>query len=825
MRQGKKMTSTQAVIRVIGQRSFHASRNSNRLIVVAAMIVVVLITSTCSVFFNMQKFSTLQTLKDYGTTTDIIFSNPSATQLDLLEESALIQKPLYISYKLGRLIGNVGQSGLNIDLCAVEHWDTWSSQLVSDFQGHYPTEADEVMMSTWLLKRLKIEPVVGTEITLSVGWDDYDVTQEETFRLSGFYTDTSYIDTTSKQTVFLSDALLSQHELPAEIAGVSFTSGSVQRNLKQITEQIGLTEQQSVKVLTGRQISVRDLAVALAVILFFMIDGFLIIYNINSISVAKDIQFYGLLKTIGISPRQLKRVIFYRMRRVLLLSLPAGLLLGCVMTQWIVPLLLGNLLEGLAQVNFHWIIPVVSALFSCVMIFVSFYMTARKVMSISPMAALRYTEESGKRKTSRSTDHVTLPWMGLKNAFRHPVKTCFVIGTFFLSSVTFLFCMTILSGLTIDEYIDYNTAHDISLYNHMSRASFSPQEEQTFTPEIVNQLQTLEGVETFGVTKVVPIYEHYSDEVYGNWYQIKSDFERENGIEPTDPQVWVDNPSAAFWGLMLGVDSDVIVSYNKSAETPIDIDAFERGEFLLTTNMNGDGLHKGDMITFTVIDTDQQFQLPIGGQVHIERDGMNGGAAPWLVVSNKVIDNYRPDAIIYSIKIDSSSEYEQSILEQVASLTDGIPAISRTSKIELAESFAEAKSSLSKLSAFLTLVLFSIGILNFINTISANILNRQKEFATMEAVGATKRQVRKLITWEGFWYFAATMLLALTIGTAADFLLFDMLQNSLDFGTFHYPAIPFVLYMTLSLSLCGAIPAIIYQKIGTESIVQRLRDN
>ena len=562
MTRGKRVAHSQTAVQVIGQRSYRAGRASNRLIAVAAIIVVILITATCSVFFNLQSFSALQDLKSYGTTTDVIFSNPTTEQLARLEENGQVRKPLYVSYQLGRLIGNAGQSGLSIDLYAVDNWDTWSSPLVEDFQGHYPTEANEVMMSTWLLNRFDIEPAVGTEITLSVGWNDRDAAEEETFYLSGFYTDTSYINTAAKQQVFLSTAALQQHDLPAAIAGFSFTSGSAQKSLDQITQQLVLTEQQSVTVLSGGQMSFRDLALALAVILFFMVDGFLIIYNINSISVTKDVQFYGLLKTLGISPRQLKRVIYYRMGRVLLLALPVGLLLGCVMTQWIVPLLLGDLLEGFTQADFHWTIPVVSALFSCGMIFVSFSMTARKVLSISPMAALRYTEEGIRRKTSRSTDHATLPWMGLKNAFRHPVKAFFVIGTFFLSSVTFLLCMTVLNGLSVDEYVNFNTAHDIALYNHMSRASFSPQEEQSFTSEIMTQLRQMEGVETFGITKVVPIYEQYSEEVYGDWYQIKSDFEKSSGMEPTDPQVWIDSPSAAFWSLLVGVDSDVIDAYN-----------------------------------------------------------------------------------------------------------------------------------------------------------------------------------------------------------------------------------------------------------------------
>lgn len=825
MKYGKKKAGTKEAVRAISRRAYRSNRASNRLIAAAAIIVVVLITATCSVFFNLQSFSALQDLKSYGTTTDVIFSHPSAEQLEQLEENDLVEKPLYLSYHLGRLIGNTGQSGLSIDLWAVQNWDTWSSPLVSEFCGQYPSESNEIMMSTWLLKRFEIEPVLGTEIKLSVGWNDEDAAQEETFTLSGFYTDTSYIDTASKQKVFLSTVALQQHELPAEIAGFSFTSGNTSKNFRQITEELDITEQQSAALLSGQQLSVRELLIALAVILFFMVDGFLIIYNINAISVAKDIQFYGLLKTIGVSPRQLKQVIFYRMRQVLLLALPVGLLLGCAITLWVVPLLLGDLLEGFTQAGFHWTIPAVSALFSCMMIFISFWMTARKVLSISPMAALRYTEETTKRKTSRSTGHAKLPWMGLQNAFRHPVKACFVIGTFFLSSVTFLLCMTVLNGLSVDEYINHNTAHDIVLYNHMSRASFSPQEEQSFTPEIMAQLREMEGVESFGMTKVVPVYQQYSDEVYGDWYRIKSDFEKASGMEPTDPQIWLDNPSATFWSLMVGIDSDILATYNQTAETPLDIDAFEQGRFLLTTEMNGNGLHEGSVVTFSVMDTDEQFQLPIGGQIPLARDGMNGGAAPWLVVSNKVIDQYRPDAIIYSVKIDSSSDAEQAILDQVMLLTEKIPAISRTSKIELAESLAEAKNSLSKLSAFLTIVLFSIGILNFINTMSANILNRQKEFAAMEAIGATKRQVRRLIVWEGFWYFALTMLLSLTIGSAADVFLFHVIQGSLGFGAFQYPFVPFTLYLLFALVLCGSIPAAIYQRAGAGSIVERLREN
>ncbi len=834
LRENSGKALSKAMVSTVGRRTFSVNRTQNLLISAAAAIVIILITAACSVFYNLQRFGAMQGLKEKGTMTDVVLAEPDDSQISLLQTSDLVQKPLYISYKLGRLAGNVGQSGLSLSLYAEENWDAWSRPLFSDIEGNYPVKEQEVMMSTWLLKRLGIDPVIGSEFTLSAVWEDTDAVQPEQFVLSGYYTDTSYIDTSSRQKILLSTEALARHTVHPESVGFTFTGGQFQKKLGKIREQLNATEEQKLTVLGGQgfHLSPRDSLIAMAVILFFMLDGFLIIYNINTISVTKDIRFYGLLKTIGAAPAHLKQILYYRMHRILLTVLPVGLLLGCLITQWIVPLILDGLLDGFSQARFHLMIPVVSALFSGVMIFASFSVTARTVMRISPIEALRYVPGSGARKVrsrgGRSVSHIRNPklcWMGFRNVFRQPQKACLVIGTFFLSSAAFLLCMTVLDGMSLDEFIEYNTAHDIALYNSMSRASFSPREEQSFTPELVERLRNIEGADAFHMTKAVPVYQQYTDEVYGDWLTIKNEFEEANGMEPADTQLWTENPKAAFWSLLVGIDSDLIEEYNRSAEKPIDIEGFENGDFLLTTEMNGDGLHMGSVITFSVMDTDQQFELPVGGQFPLARDGMNSGAAPWLVVSNNVIDEYREDAVIYSIKLDGPSEYEESVLEQVIELTNDIPAISRTSKVELARSLDEAKSSLSKLSAFLTVVLFTVGILNFINTMSVSILDRQREFAAMEAVGAAGRQVRDLITWEGIWYFVFTLVLSVTAGTGADYLIFRMVREHLGFGRFCYPAVPAAVYMLLSLVLCMTIPAVIHQKVGIRSIVERLREN
>lgn len=74
------------------------------------------------------------------------------------------------------------------------------------------------------------------------------------------------------------------------------------------------------------------------VILITMLSGYLLIYNIFFISVVRDVKFYGLLKTIGTTPRQLKKIISIQARSLYLVALPFGLGLGYLLGLLILPM-------------------------------------------------------------------------------------------------------------------------------------------------------------------------------------------------------------------------------------------------------------------------------------------------------------------------------------------------------------------------------------------------------------------------------------------------------------------------------------------------------
>ena len=84
---------------------------------------------------------------------------------------------------------------------------------------------------------------------------------------------------------------------------------------------------------------------AVIALLLIIFTGYLIIYNIFRISVVKDIRFYGLLKTIGTTGRQIRQII---RRQALVLScvgIPLGLAVGYVIGCGLVPVVMEAMVD------------------------------------------------------------------------------------------------------------------------------------------------------------------------------------------------------------------------------------------------------------------------------------------------------------------------------------------------------------------------------------------------------------------------------------------------------------------------------------------------
>ena len=128
--------------------------------------------------------------------------------------------------------------------------------------------------------------------------------------------------------------------------------------------------------------------------------GYLIIYNIFQISVAGDIRFYGLLKTIGTTPRQLKRIIRQQALLLCLIGIPAGLLLGYGIGAVLVPVVLRStqLGVGITTISTSPVIFVGSVLFALLTVLLSCSKPGKMAAKVSPVEATKYTDAMQTKK-------------------------------------------------------------------------------------------------------------------------------------------------------------------------------------------------------------------------------------------------------------------------------------------------------------------------------------------------------------------------------------------------------------------------------------------
>src|SRR5699024_7353642 len=148
------------------------------------------------------------------------------------------------------------------------------------------------------------------------------------------------------------------------------------------------------------------------------------IYNVFQISVTNDIRFYGLLKTIGTTPRQLGWIIRQQALTLSLAGIPLGLVLGWLIGGQITPAIVSQL-DGIVPVtSVNPEIFVRAALFSLVTVLLSRPRRGRMAAKVSPIEAVRYTEGGTiKRKTKKGRKGVSLLSMAWANLGRSRGKT------------------------------------------------------------------------------------------------------------------------------------------------------------------------------------------------------------------------------------------------------------------------------------------------------------------------------------------------------------------------------------------------------------------
>lgn len=145
--------------------------------------------------------------------------------------------------------------------------------------------------------------------------------------------------------------------------------------------------------------------------------------------------------------------------------------------------------------------------------------------------------------------------------------------------------------------------------------------------------------------------------------------------------------------------------------------------------------------------------------------------------------------------------------------------VSRQTMVEQYE--AETRSA-AVMGYAISIIIALVGILNFINSMVTAIISRKREFAMIQSIGMTKRQLRLMLMFEGLYYAGMTLIASYILGSfTVGVIVRGMVADG--YSTFHFTLLPLIICAPILIVFAILIPYICFKNLEKQSIVERLR--
>ena len=823
------------VIKRITKRSLKTNKIRNYFAILAVILTTFMISSVFSIGVNFIKNYKTMNLRIQGTTANAVLNNPSKEQIEKIKE-------LNISKDIGYEIsaGRVNLDSLTENRTKVilkykdkENFEKQLKPAISNIEGSYPTEANEVMASKKALDLLnKSEVEIGEKIKVPVKLKG-DVIEKE-FILSGIYKDYAIIEDTGY--LLVSENFIKENNLSLDDNGSLFIT--IKENLKDtapkvLEEEVSIKETQEFAFNYDITEDLKDTAKATAVmasviILFIILSGYLLIYNVLYIGVNKDINFYGLLKTIGASPKQIKRIVRGQAINLSLIGIPIGLALGGLISFGIVPLAIGTLFSGAEsgampkEVSFDPIIFIGATLFSLITVILSCRKPAKIAGNISPTEALRYTGITVKgKKFRKTTSGGKIYKMAWHNIFRERKRAFIVFISLFLGIITFLSVTTFLGGVKVENYIEKYVRQDF-LFQNISG------EEGKISEELIEKIKSIEGVEKTYKTNESILYVERNDKLL---FTALKEVYRRFGLSEEEAKKFLEdskNHPHLLSSSVLGLEDALIEKIHEENKDKFDLEAFKKGELILM-----DSWFYGE--DYKDIEGELTLKNPETGEVKtykakvIKDDtGLMPPALPTplgvpsVYMSYEALKEIDLKATNYTLSVDSEETYEAEINRELKNISKRT-GLWFESKSEKTKEFNDSQIVMNVLGGGISIILIFIGILNFINIMITGVNVRLKELAILESIGMTKKQIKKMLTLEGAYYGIITTAITMTVGNLIIYFIGTSMKNVVDYAVFEYPLIQLIIVIILIFIVCLITPAVLFTISSKKTVTERLR--
>ena len=717
--------------------------------------------------------------------------------------------------------------------------------------GRLPEKENEVALSSMVLESLGVTPKIGEEVTLT--WEVNPMLKQyktDTFKICGFWQGDKAV---LGQMVWVSEAYAKENRYPVtqeELENGIYNGGkeyflwyknlwNLEKKTEKISKAAGFT-----RAGTGMEVNPAynlfeedsfSFSSLIIMILFVILAGYLIIYNIFNISVKTDIRAYGLLKNVGTTGKQLKKIVRMQAWRLSAIGIPIGLLCGYLAGLCMAPSLTADA-EISAQagqtaqtvVSANPLIFLAAALLTLLTVYLSSLQACKMVERVSPVEALRLAEgEQSHRKIKKNTS-VTWWGMAVQNVLRNWKKGLIVMLSIALSMVVVNCIVMLVQGYDFDSYRKVLLASDFQL--DQMTGSLLNTNFNGITPEIKEILDECPDSAKTG-------YVYYSEETHKMEPELLKTWEAfadkyEKNWNDYEKQVWEEAKASNTVSVhFLGISESVFDKLEWRGEK-CSWDTFKSGNYVLVDYGN-----KYAERPVSYYQTGGIFQMDYKNGNQKDYEVIGEALMPYaldypyadciyitvLVPEEEYITQTGNESAMYAA-IDAKKGEDKQIKEYIdKNILKENDMINVFSVLDMKESFQRYVSKYYMIGSFLVVILAFIGIMNFFNTTATSVISRKKELALLEVVGMTKKQVSKMLVTEGFLYLGGAFVIAvLLIVFGAKQILVNTLGTAFFFRL-HLTIVPCVLMIPILVGIAYVIPKYQFEKMSRESIVERIR--
>ena len=513
------------------------------------------------------------------------------------------------------------------------------------------------------------------------------------------------------------------------------------------------------------------LLVACALFLLILIAGVLMISSSMNSTVAKRIEFFGMMRCIGMSKQQIVRFVRLEALNWCKTAVPIGLVMG-IATTWglcaALRFLVGEEFSYIPLFGISNIGIVCGILVGIITVLIAANAPARRASKVSPVAAV-----SGN--------------IGSEKTVRYAANTCFgrietILGiNHAVSKKKNLILMTVSFALSIILFLSFSVF--IDLVNYLmpqsvatSDIDIASNDGNTIPNDLLITIQGMDGVK----------------EVYGRRSALDLPGSLDNDSSSSDT---VD---------LISYDDFDLQSLRKDGNLKKGSDlakVYGNSSFVLATSDADSTWKIGDTIQI------QGETLTIAGLLKndpFSSDGLTHGKITLLSSSDTFVrltgeENY---ALIMVQTTSGATDEDVQAIQTVAGETFNFQDMrdGHTSGTYTAFVFC--------VYAFLAIIAL-VTVLNIVNSISMSVSARMKQYGAMRAVGMNERQVTKMIAAEAATYAVLGCAVGCIIGLPLSKLLYDsLIARHFPYAVWNFPIGSLIIILLfVSLAVVAAIHA------------------